>query len=348
MVARIQLNSDRYPDQPSRAQFGARLLENLDRESALDAFGFTSTLPVGDPAWGGRFVRDLADADAGREPLLLHIRRISDGYPEAIGIPLVSGRLFDSRDRAESVPVALLSESAARRLWPDQDAVGKRLYRMRPADTPEALEVIGVLGDVHDGGLSAPAGEAVYLHWPQISVASMSIVVHSRLGESEALTAMQRAIAATDGIMAASNAATLPGLVDQANALPRLQTILLTGFAAIALALLLLGSYGVTMQLVASREREFALRVLFGAPPARVGAAVLAQIGALGLLGAALGTACLWPLSSVLESFAFGVVPRSLPLLLVTTTTVTALGLLAAFAPAVRAMRVDIRKGTAP
>lgn len=345
VVARVQLGPDRYAAQPARAAFGARLLENLERETSLDAFGFTSTLPVGDPGWGGRFFRDLADAEGEAE--LLHVRRISDRYPEVMGIRLLRGRLFDTRDHGQSVPVAIVSQAAARRLWPGEDAVGKRLYRVRAGQEPEALEVVGVLGDVYDGGLTAPAGEAVYLHWAQISVASMSIVARSGAGPAEALAAVQRAIAATDGLMAANNTATLSALVEQASALPRLQTILLTGFAGVAVALLLLGSYGVLMQLVATREREFALRMLFGASPARLAGSVLAQMTRLGVIGVAAGALCIWFSASLIEPLVFGVVPRSVRLLSLTGAGVLALGLLAGLAPALRAMHVDIRKGTA-
>lgn len=347
VVARVQLGA-RYAAQVDRAAFGNRLLENLDRESDLDAFGFTSTLPVGDPGWGGRFLIDPADAASGAESLLFHIRRISDRYPETMGMPLLEGRLFDSRDRADGAPVALVSRSAAQRLWPGESAVGKHLFRVRVNDTPEALEIVGVLGDVFDGGLTAPAGEAVYVHWQQISVQSMSIVARSSAGEATALSAIQRALTATDGIMAANNTATLQSLVDQANALPRLQTILLGGFATIAVALLLLGAYGVMTQMVASREREFALRLLFGAPAVRLGASVLGQISLLGLIGTTAGATALWTLDSLLEPLVFGIAPRSVSLLITTVLAVLLLGLLASFVPAFRAMRIDVRRGVLP
>jgi putative ABC transport system permease protein len=345
VVARIQLTGGRYGSAGARAAFGNRLLENLALDDRLVAWSFTSTLPVGDPGWGGRFYADAADAGGTADPLLFHFRRISAGYTEAMGIPLERGRTFDAHDDSASTAVAVVSHSLVQRLWPGEDPIGRRLYRFQAGGPPVPLEIVGVVGDVQDGGLTAPAGETVYVHWSQVSVGSMSIIAASNGSPGVTLDAIRTALHATDPDIAASNTATLRSLANQANALPRLQTILLSAFALVALAMILLGGYGVMSQFVLSREREFALRLLFGARPSRIAMAVLVQSAKMTVAGVSVGLLLVWLAGSLMEPLVFGVAPRSLPILFAVAAGILLLTSLAALSPAVRATTADIRNG---
>jgi putative ABC transport system permease protein len=343
-VARIQLPGEQYAKHPVRVDFGVRLLENLGRERDLTSFGFTSTLPVGDGTWGSRFFVDPADEALDREPLLLHIRRVSDGYLRTMGIRLMRGRHFDSRDRVDAAPVAIISNSLAARIWPAGDAVGKFLYRVTVGQPLVPLEIVGVVAAVQDAGFNTPPGETVYVHWPQISIAQMSIVATSPGGPDAALLAIRRALRATDPVIAANNTATLESLVRQTNALPQLQTILLVSFAVVALMMVVLGNYGVMSQLVLNREREFALRRLYGATPVKLGSAVLFQAGSLTVAGLAIGLLSVWLMKGLLQPLVFGVDPRSADIFAVVAALLLTLSGSAALAPALRAMRIDVRR----
>lgn len=346
VVARVQLPATGFTGSGDRAGFGNRLLDNLGRENAIGAFGFTSTLPVGDPGWGGRFFADAADTAGGADPMLLHVRRISAGYLPALGVPLLSGRGFDARDDSTSTEVALVSRSIAERLWPGEEATGRRIFRVRAGTSPAPLEIVGVVGDVQDGGLTAPPGETVYVHWPQINVSRMSIVAEPTGSDGEALAAVRRALRATDPLVAASQTATLQSLVREANALPRLASLLLGVFALAALAMVLLGAYGVNTQLVLSREREFAVRLLYGARPSGIAMTVVADAAYLTLAGAVAGLAVAWLLGSAVQPLVFGVAPRSPAVLIAAGVGVAALTSAAVLPAALRAAAVDVRKGT--
>ena len=161
------------------------------------------------------------------------------------------------------------------------------------------------------------------------------------------MDAVRRALRATDPILAATGVAPLEALVRQAKSLPRLQMILLAAFAAVAIAIVTLGSYGVMTQLVASREREFALRLVFGALRTSLGSTVLVQVARLTVPGIALGLAGVWLLGGVLRPFVFGIEPRSGWVMVVVSAAVLALAVTATLPSALRAMRVDIRRGTA-
>jgi predicted permease len=345
IVARVNLQAAEYEQQARRVRFANELLTNLSSEPALAGGAFTSTLPVSDVLWGSRFFIELPDGSIATEPLLLHYRRVSPNYLATMGIPLINGRGITAQDDSASPKVVIVSRSLARRLWPNESAIGKRIYRFMGTSKPPApVEVIAVAGDVMDAGSSVPPGETVYLPWSQVSATQLSIVVKPRGGSEAAIAALRHALRVTDPILAAHDIAHLDALVEQANALPRLQSLLLLTFAIAALVIAALGSYGVMSQLVSTREREYALRLVFGAAPGALGRSVFAQLARLTLPGVAAGLAAMIVLGGTLQRFVFGVAPRS-PIVLGTVSLgMLAIAVLATTPSALRAMRVDIRR----
>jgi ABC-type antimicrobial peptide transport system permease subunit len=146
-------------------------------------------------------------------------------------------------------------------------------------------------------------------------------------------------------VVAASGVSTLDALVLQANALPRLRTLVLIVFSIVAVGIVSLGSYGVMTQLVSNRERELAVRLVFGARPTQLGASVIAQIARLTVPGVAVGLAVVWSASGLLNAFVFGVQARSPAVLAGAGGVLLLLAVIATLPPALRAMRVDIRRG---
>jgi hypothetical protein len=346
VVARVQMPGAEYTGHPARAAFAERLMETLGGEPTLARYAFTSTLPLGDVPWGARFFTDLPGDAAQEEPLLFHIRRTSPNYLEVAGIPLLRGRAFDGRDDAQNPKVAIVSESLAARLWPGEDPLGKALFRLLAGDQPpERVEVVGVAGDVTDAGAASPPGETVYVPYAQISVNRMSIVVEPREDVPDAVEAIRRALRGADPLLAAADVTTLASLVRQANALPRLQTILLVVFGVIAGGIVALGSYGVMSQLVATRQSELTVRLVFGATPRRLGFSVLAQACAVTVPGIILGAVSVRLLEAALRPFVFGVSAGSPGVgVMVGALTLLVVGL-ATLPPAAKAMRQDIRRG---
>ena len=145
--------------------------------------------------------------------------------------------------------------------------------------------------------------------------------------------------------MPRASVSTLDALVLQANALPRLRTLVLIVFSIVAVGIVSLGSYGVMSQLVSNRERELAVRLVFGAQPTQLGASVIAQVARLTVPGVALGLAAVWSASGLLNAFVFGVQARSPVVLAGAGGALLLLAVIATLPPALRAMRVDIRRG---
>ena len=348
VVARVVLPDATYGTHPARLALGRSLSENLAAETGIASSGFTTTLPVNDTQWGSRFFVELPDGSHDREPALFHFRRISPSYFSAMNIPVLRGRAFTAQDDTGAVAVAIISRALANRLWPNEEAVGKRLLRPAAGNaTMTPLTVVGVVGNAMDAGYGLPPGEAVYVPYAQISSTRLSIVVDGRGNTAAAVAAIKRALKNSDPVVAAGNVATLDALVLQANALPRLRTLVLLLFAVVAVGIVALGSYGVMSQLVSTREREFAVRLVFGAQPAQLGRAVILQVARITLPGIAVGLAAMWLLSGALKSFVFGVQATSAAVLAMSGAMLLALSVAAALPSALRAMRVDIRRGIA-
>jgi predicted permease len=348
VVVKVVLPNARFGTHRERAMFGRMLSDNLAREPDLISAGFTTTLPVSDGTWGGRFFIELPDGSRPEEPALFHVRRVSPGYLQTMGIPLLRGRAPAIQDDTGSVPVAVVSQALAARLWPNEDAIGKHILRViAGSPTPTLVTVVGVAGNTMDAGYNAPVGETVYLPYSQVSAVRLSIVAEGRGDVRATVAAMRRALRTTDPAIAASNMSTLDALVVQANALPRLRTLVLLVFSVVALGIVSLGSYGVMSQLVSNRERELAVRLVFGAPPGKLGIAVLAQAAKLTGPGIALGLAAVWWASGLLDAFVFGVRVDSPAVIGSAGLALLLVALLATLPPAARAMRVDIRRGIA-
>jgi predicted permease len=162
VVARVVLPDVTYGAHPARARFGQRLVENLAAQPELASSGFVTTLPVSDVPWGGRFFPERPEGIAGQDPLLFHFRRVSPEYFATMDIPMLRGRTFSAADHATSQQVIVVSRALADRMWPGEDALGKRLIRTAVGTAPPTpFTVVGVVGNTMDGGYAAPPGETV-------------------------------------------------------------------------------------------------------------------------------------------------------------------------------------------
>jgi hypothetical protein len=264
-----------------------------------------------------------------------------------MGIPLLRGRAFTPQDDSSSVQVAIVSRALAERLWPDKEVLGARLERVPSTGMPAVqMTIVGVVGNAMDGGYEATPGETVYMPYLQIAQDRFTIVAEGRGNAAETLAAIRNAVRKTDPVVAAGNVATLEALVLQANALPRLRAVILLVFAVVALGVVALGAYGVMSQLVSTRQREFALRIVFGARPTQLGSIVMLQAARITLPGIAIGLVAAWLLGGALRTFVFGVDPASVPVFGTAGAVLLVLTAFATIPSAVRAMRVDARGGT--
>jgi predicted permease len=256
----------------------------------------------------------------------------------ALGLPLLRGRTLLPSDRESAPPVAVLSESAARRLWPGEDALGKRMQP--PQDTSGAwITVVGIVPDTRYRTLRE-ATPTVYFPWQQ-GPWQGTFAVRSSRDLASLVPAMRRALREVDPQLSLWDARTMDQMLDAPLARPRLGAWLVSAFSATALLLAAVGLYGVVAGTVRERTREIGVRVTLGATPWRVRADVLR--GALGIVGAgaAVGLAGALAGSRLVAALLFDVSPTD-PLTLGGVCLLLAgVALLAAYLPARRASRVD-------
>ena len=231
---------------------------------------------------------------------------VGDRYFETMGIRLVRGRFFDGGDTTDSMPVVIINEQLARRFYPGEDPLGKRMH-VGGNDSPW-LTIVGVVGDVKQQGIESPTGTELYFQMRQLVHAFpranrvMSMVLRSDLGDPRTLErSVREAVAATDPVLAVAKLATMDERLYDAVAKPRFVTTLLGALAGLALLLAAIGIYGVMSYSVAQRTRELGIRIALGAEPARVQRMVLGEGLRLGVVGIALGTAAALAVNLILR-----------------------------------------------
>jgi putative ABC transport system permease protein len=250
---------------------------------------------------------------------------ISPGYLRTMGIPLLRGRQFDDRDTAASAKVVLVNDSMARKFWPGEDPIGKRL-RMGNSKAP-LRTVVGVVGDVLHRSLAAPHTLQIYLPNAQFT-------------DSDVILAVRGEIAALDPQVPVSEIATMDEVVSASVTNQRFIAILFFLFAAIALLLATVGIYVISYS-VAQRTHEIGIRVALGAHRGEVLRLIIGEAMGPALLGAAAGLCAAFGLTRLLTGLLFGVRPSDPPTFALVSLILLAVALLACYLPPRRATRVD-------
>ena len=319
------------------AQQDAFIDDVLQRTRAIPgiaAAGITDVLPLdGDRGWQVGAKGQVYDKNNHPESF---IRVVSDGYFEALGVPLKAGREFTGSDRASSEPVVMVNETLARTLWPGQDAVGQMMT------TDGGRRVVGVVGDVHHGGPERLGGNEMYLPMRQTGdYAAMKLVVRTALPPASLAASIKTALRPIDPNLPVTEFQTLQGLVDKVVSPRRFLVVLLSGFAGFALLLASLGIYALISYSVNQRTKEIGIRMALGANAWLVRRGVLTKTLRLALAGVALGTLGSFAFSKWIESLLFGTTPTNPAVFSGVSLLLCAVALVAAYVPARRASRIE-------
>ena len=337
----VNLPEIAYPDAARLRAFHTALLEQLTRIPGASAVGAVAFRPMSDVGIMGDFVVD------GPTPLphgyTVDKPTVSPGYFAALGIRLLAGRDFTSADRAGAPGVVVVSQTVARRLWPNERAVGKRISMQDQPGPNDWLTVIGVVNDVvQDAQLSRHS--TIYLPYLQTSSAGfinqMTFVVRPQPAAGNVAPAMRGALRDVDPAVPAQALQTMDQSMMDTIAEPVFQMRLLATFACLALFLAALGTYGVLAYDVTERTREIGLRMALGATPGTVLRMVLGRTATLAFTGAALGVAGSLMLTRVLTRWLFEVKPTDPATLTAVTVVLLVAALLAGLLPAQRAAGV--------
>ena len=300
----------------------------------VTAAGISDVLPLdGDRGWQVSAKGQVYDKDHHPEAF---IRVVSDGYFEALGIALKSGRAFTESDRASSEPVVMVNETMASTLWPGQDAVGQMVTQ------DGGRRVVGVVADVHHGGPESLGGSEMYLPMRQTGdYAAMKLVVRTALPPDSLAAGIRTVLRPLDPNLPVTEFQTLQGLVDKVVSPRRFLVILLSGFAGFALLLASLGIYALISYSVNQRTKEIGIRMALGASASLVRRGVLTRTLLLALVGVALGTLGSFAFSKWIASLLFGTTPTNPAVFSGVSLLLCVVALVAAYVPARRASRIE-------
>ena len=338
----VTLSPVKYETIEQQRTFSKALLDAVHRIPGVDSAAVTFGLPLSGASFQLSYDVEGRPAPPPNAEPRAQVRIVSPGYFATVGIPLVRGRAFTDADRPGSPRAMLVSEETVRRYFPGEDPIGKRLDFGWGRDGDRLSgEIVGVVGDVRQHGLSVDVTPHVYAAWDQWPLDEITVVMRSRGDPAVALKAARAAVLSLDRDLPVYDAFTLESMIDRALGQPRFYVLLLTIFAALAVVLAVVGIYGVIAYTVQQRTREIGIRIALGASHGRVVGMVVQRGLLLALVGIALGSTGAYAMTRVLQSLLYGVGARDPMTFVAVAVLLGAVAVLASWLPARRAARVD-------
>jgi putative ABC transport system permease protein len=338
----VTLSPVKYGTSDQQRAFATTLLDKVRAIPGVDSAGLTFGLPLSGTGFVLSFEVAGRPAPAPNAEPEAQVRMASPGYFGTMGIPLKRGRAFSPSDRNGAPRVFVISEETARRYFPGEDPIGRKIQFGWSRDGDRlAGEIVGVVGDVRQAKLSGELTPHAYVPFDQWPVEELTVVMRTRTDPTATLRAARTVVESLDRDLPVYDAVTLDTLVSKSLGQPRFYLLLLIVFAGLAVVLAAVGIYGVMAYTVQQRTREIGIRIALGASAERVVGMVVRRGLTLAVLGVALGTAGAYAVTRVLRSLLYGVGERD-PLTFVAVAVLLALvALLASWVPARRAARVD-------
>jgi putative ABC transport system permease protein len=341
LVMQLALPDFRYKEPRQRDAFYEQALDQVRALPGVESVGATTVLPLSGTNSSGSFQIEGRTVAPGE--LAPHGDRwaVTYDYFKAMGIPLVRGRYFTQRDTAEAPRVAIIDETMARKYWPDEDPVGKRIVFEGTRDNPLWREIVGIVGHVKHASLEGESRVQYYLPHPQRPFSSMFLVVRAAGDPGSLAGPVRGVIQGLDKDLPVFRVRTMDQLVYDALARQRFSMFLLGVFGALALVLAAVGLYGVMAYSITQRTHEIGIRMALGAERRDVLKLVVGQGMALSIAGLVIGLVAAFGLTRLMTALLFGVsstdplVFMAIPLLL------AGVAFMASFIPALRATKID-------
>jgi len=329
----IWLSDEKYIDRAPRVAFLKDLIRRLDALPGVQSVAIANDLPIrGTDAWNPAVIEGSPEQPGGGTPVGIHV--VGPGYFQAMGIPVLRGRELTEHDDERAPAVIVINETAARLLWPGQDAVGKRLRVVINGN--RLIEVVGITGDVKFDGLQLEAGPHVYASilqnpWP------FRVALRSRLEPAMLGAAVQREVQAIDPTQPVSHIKTMDQVMSDSVARRRFSLILFTLFAGIALLMAAVGIYGVVAYAVTQRTHEIGIRMALGAGARDVLSLVVGQGMKLAITGLAVGSVVAFALTRLMTGLLFHVSATDPVTFIIVGGLLAVVALVACWIPARRA-----------
>ena len=350
LTARVNLPGQQWTSARRRA-FADELLARTRALPGVSRAALTISLPIDGSNWNSIFiVGDKPVPERARLPSAA-FTPISGGYFETMGMRLLRGRLFDATETADSTKTIVINETLAKRLWPGEDAVGKRLKQGWP-ETPDHpttpnvyfspwREVVGVVADVKFNGITSETPLQVYLPLVQEPSGLLALVVRTATEPASIGPAIEATVRGLDKDLPLFQVRTMDQMLDGSIARERMSMLIFAVFAIVALALASIGLYGVVAHGVTERTHEIGVRMALGADARHVLGLVVRQGVTMALVGTAIGVAGALALSRWMQALLFGVTATDPVTFATVVAVLLAVATAACCIPAWRATRVD-------
>lgn len=339
LTMQLNLPGSRYPEREQISAFYSQLLEKLKSMPGVQKAGTTSALPLGGNYTDTSFMIEGQSVEARKDQPVWY-QLISDEYLQTMGIRLLKGRYFADQDNFDAPRVVIVTESFARRYFPDGNVIGKRLNFNNP-QKPLWREIVGIASDVKQFGLNKEAPIAIYFHQGQSASPFVTLAIRTSTNPLNLASEIRSQVWSIDKNLAVSNIQTMEQVVVKTVNTPRITLSLIGAFAAAALLLAALGLYGVVSYSAAQRTNEIGIRMALGARENDVLKMVVRQGMTLAAIGVVIGLIGAYALTHLMSKLLFGVSATD-PLIFVTIAGLLALiALIASYIPAYRASKID-------
>jgi predicted permease len=336
----IRLPSQTYRTDEQKLAFYRDFLHRAESIAGIRHVGLTSAMLGGSQS---TYYVEGAPIPASGQEIFAEYSRVSPDLFQAMGIQLLSGRFFGEHDTRDAPPVVIVDERFARKWWPDENPVGKRLQIHRTSPDPNApwSEVVGVVRHVKHYGVDNSSRESIYLCLYQDVEDSMTVVVRAQDDPLSLVVPIRHTVSQIGPDVPIDNIQTLRAISLEHSFMRRLTTTVLGLFALTALLLAALGIYGVMAYSVSRRTNEIGIRIALGARMADVVRMILHQGAKLVLIGIAIGLAGSFALGRLINSLLFGVTAYDSITSISVVVVLTSAALAACYLPARRAARID-------
>jgi putative ABC transport system permease protein len=351
LLLEVPLSEARYKEDERVVRFFDEMLARVRALPGVEAAGTTHTAPLdGSDSSRPFIIADRTPPEAGREPGAGY-RVVSPGYFRALGIPVLQGRDFSDNDRLSAPGVVMINQTLARRHWPDSNPVGQRMRQGAVGGESPWMEIVGVVGDVRHSRLDAEPRPEMYFPYAQAGAqASRSIVASRRritlavrassslgsLGE-----AVRREIASIDKNQPVTGVRTMSESVARSVMSQRFSALLVAIFAGLALALAMIGVYGVMSFSVGGRTREIGIRMALGAQGADVMRMIVGQGMWLVVAGIIVGLAASFAATRLMAGLLYGISTTDPLVFIIIPALLAGVALLACYLPARRATKIN-------
>lgn len=336
----MTLTSEKYREGQQRINFYNQLLSRLQSLAGVESANLAYDLPINGTNTTRTFTIEGHQQIPGQEPLLGY-HPVSHNYFSAMGITLLKGRGLAETDTEKSAPVIVINETAARRLFPDEGAVGRRIKFGRADSTDSWVEIVGIVRDVKHNGLAAESDMESYVHYPQSPYPFLTLAVRTGTDSPSVVSAIRSEVRSLDPDLAIYNIRSMDQVLTESVDSRRLSMLLTVMFAALALALAGVGIYGVMSYSVSQRTNEIGIRMALGAQSRDVLSVVLVQGMKLTIAGLAIGLAGAMAVTRMMSSLLFEVSATDPVTFAVVSFVLVLIALAACLIPARRATKVD-------